>query len=148
MAWFPIAIFWLLKLMYVIWYFDSEIVSDSISEHLFFKHFLEACSQTPLALACYACMLIVLHTITYPTTHYTKDHTLTMYVPLIRENMYTFLDPLVCQMCACFQEDHTTCLPPISYCTLFWPPLAKILKYIQQKVRISNHKSWSFWTSF
>ena len=36
--------------------FLMEMLSDAISEHLFFKNFLGgACPQTPLVRACYAC---------------------------------------------------------------------------------------------
>ena len=36
-------------------YFDTEIASDSISEHLFFKIFLRGHAPSPLALACVDC---------------------------------------------------------------------------------------------
>ena len=49
-----------------------------------------------------------------------------------------FLNPIVCQMCVCFREDHTA-LPPVSHYTLFCPlgknpeinPALLLINYMQ-----------------
>ena len=68
------------------------------------------------------CMLLVLCTITHTITYYTKGHTLTM---CLQSGKYTFLDPLVCQICVYFKEDHTTLPPQYSIATRFGSPWPK-----------------------
>ena len=109
-------IFWLLKLYDILT--PKFPHADSISEHYFSKISWGACPR-PLSISMLF-MLTVLHTITHTIIQYTEAHTLNM---CPRSGKYIFLHPLVCQICVCFQEDHTTLPPQYSHPIL--TPLGK-----------------------
>ena len=103
-------------------YFDPEMPSNSISEYLFFK-ILGVCPQTPLALACYACLLYVAQWSIIPGSS-------SLLYALLSGIQYKFA-------------------PPVIHYISFRPPLTNILKEILIegfRIAVSGLVYHDFWT--
>ena len=109
-------IFWLLKLMCIVWYLPPKFPQIQ-SQSTYFSKLSWGHAPRPPTIC----------TITHTITHYTKYHTLTTYVALIRE-YHIFLDPIYLVKCVFTSRRIILLCPPWYPITSCCPPLAKTLK--------------------
>ena len=115
------------------------MLSHSISDSVIFQNFLGSCPQTPLVLACFAC-LYALHTM---RAHIPASSTSTMMTNLAVPSLFKSLDaPLIAMYLLAMHQLVTVCRKHLFSCNI--NPMHKILIYFTIKLISARNRIKSY----